>query len=66
MPHLQEWFFRHSSTLGKENEPDSNLAGTVVPEALLIPPRHWVTAVPTAGVAGALCLAWQEKIHACV
>ena len=41
---------------GRRKELDSNIADAVVPEVLLLPPRHWVTAVPAAGVAGALCL----------
>ena len=48
-----------SSTLWWERKKvsDYNVADAVVPGVLLLPLRHWVTAVPAAS-AGALCLVW--------
>ena len=40
---------------GRRREPDSNLTNGVVLEVHLLPFHFWVTAVPTAGVAGVLC-----------
>ena len=37
---------------------ESNSVANAVVSGVLLLLRHWVSAVPTAGVTGALCLAW--------
>ena len=57
--HLQEWSSWHCLTLAVgRRESDSNVTNAVIPRVYLLPPHHWITAVPTAS-AGPLCLAWQ-------
>ena len=43
------------NTAVERREPDS-VVDVVIPEISLLPPRRWVTFVPAAGVAEALCL----------